>query len=57
MGEASKVKALTLVATRVLEKDGATSDKEVKGGPNTSSMSIKKGASSTPLDSRGSEDS
>ena len=41
-----------LVATGVLEKDGATSGKEVKEGSNTSYRSIE-GASSTTLGSRG----
>jgi len=39
----------------VLEKDGATSGKEVKGGPKTSSKSVE-GVSSTTSDSRGRED-
>jgi len=53
--EASKVELLTLVAMGELEKDGATCDKEVKGGLNTSSRPVK-GASSTTLDSRGRKD-
>ena len=48
------VESLMLVATGVLEKDGAPSGKEVKGGSNTSFRSVK-GASSTTLDSRGRE--
>jgi len=55
-GKASKVKSLTLVATGVLEKDGATSGKKVKGGSNTSSRSIED-ASSITLDSRGKKNS
>jgi len=47
-----KVKSLSLVAIGVLEKDGATYGKEVKGWSNTSSRSGK-GASLTTLDSRG----
>jgi len=45
-----------LVATGMLEKGGAKSGKEVKGGSKTSFRSGK-GASSTTLDSRGREDS
>jgi len=56
MREASKVQLLTRVAMGVLEKDGVTSGKEVKGGSNTSWRSVK-GASLTTLDSRGREDS
>jgi len=48
--------ALTPVDIRVLEKDGATSGKEIKGRLNTSSRLVE-GASSTTLDSRGKEDS
>jgi len=54
-GEVRKVESQTLVATGVLEKDGATSEKKVKGGANTSSRSGK-GASSTTLGNRGRED-
>ena len=42
-GDVSKVKSLTLLATGVLETDGATIGKEVKGGSNTSSTSVKGG--------------
>jgi len=45
-----------LVAMGVLEKDGATSAKEVKRGSNTSSRSVE-GVSSTTLDSTGRDDS
>jgi len=44
------------VAKVVLENDGATSGKEVKGGQCTSSRPVK-GASSTTLDYREREDS
>ena len=56
MGEASKSKALMIVSVGVLEKDGATNGKEVKGGSNASSRSVKS-VSSTTLDSREKEDS
>ena len=55
-GEISKVEALTVVSIGVLEKDGATHEKEVNEGSDTSSKSVK-GASSTILDSRGREGS
>jgi len=51
-GEASKASSLTLVAMGVLEKDGATSSKEIKGESNTSARSVK-GSSSTTLDFSG----
>jgi len=55
-GEANKVESLMLVAIWVLQKDRAITGKEVKGGSKTSSRLVK-GASSTILDSMGSEDS
>jgi len=45
-----------LVAMGVVEKDGTTIGREVKGGPNTSYREPE-GASSTTVDSRGIEDS
>jgi len=45
-----------LVAIGVLEKDGATSGKEVKGGSITSSRLVE-GVTTTTLDSREREDS
>ena len=54
--ETSMVKALTLVPIGVLEMNGATNGKEVKGESNTSSRSVK-GASSTKLNVRGRKDS
>jgi len=55
-GGERQVNSLTPVAVGVLENDGAKKGKEVEGGSNVSSRSVK-GASSTTLDSRGREDS
>jgi len=46
-GEASNVESSKLVATGMLEKDEVTSGKEVKGGLNTSSRSVKDVSSTT----------
>jgi len=40
MGDANKVKLLTIVTIGVLENDGTTNVKEVNGGLNTSSRSV-----------------
>jgi len=56
MRETNKVKSLMLVSISVLEEDGATIGKEVKGGLNTSVRSVKN-ASSTKLNSKRKKDS